>query len=83
MRTSILAALLVAAFTLPAAAAPHPVKGAVHGTATAAKGVGHGAVQAGRGMPGHGDCSAERGQRRSLPLYARHSLLALLATTLG
>jgi hypothetical protein len=33
MRTSILAALLAAVFVLPAQAAVHPVKGAVHGTA--------------------------------------------------
>ena len=44
-----LAALFVAGFAIPADAA-RPVKGAVQGTATAAKGVGHGAAQAGRGV---------------------------------
>jgi len=51
MRASILAALLIAAFALPAGAATHPVKGVAQGTATAAKGIGHGAAQAGRGGP--------------------------------
>src|SRR5262245_39055137 len=50
MRTSILAALLVAGFAFPAAAATHPVKGAVHGTTKAGKGVVTGAGQAGRGI---------------------------------
>ena len=40
MRASILAALLVAGFVPPVAAATHPVKGAVHGTATAGRGAG-------------------------------------------
>ena len=53
MRTSLIAVLLIAAIALPAQARVHPVRGAVHGTATAARGVGHGAVQAGRGI-GHG-----------------------------
>jgi hypothetical protein len=44
MRTSLLAALLIAAIALPAEARIHPVKGVVHGTATAAKGIAHGAV---------------------------------------
>ena len=39
MRASILVALLVAGFALPAAAATHPVKGAVHGTTTTGRGV--------------------------------------------
>jgi hypothetical protein len=38
MRASILVAFLLAGFALPAAAATHPVKGAVHGTATAGRG---------------------------------------------
>jgi hypothetical protein len=50
MRVLTLAALLIAAFILPADARVQPVRGAVHGTATAARGVGHGAVQAGRGI---------------------------------
>jgi hypothetical protein len=52
MRMLLMAALLLV-IALPAQARVHPVRGAVHGTATAAKGVGHGAVQAGRGI-GHG-----------------------------
>jgi hypothetical protein len=59
-RISILATLLVALVALPAEARVHPVKGAVHGTATAPRGVGHGAVQAGRGI-GHGAVMAVRG----------------------
>jgi len=50
MRVLTVAALLIAAFILPADAWVQPVRGAVHGTATAARGVGHGAVQAGRGI---------------------------------
>jgi hypothetical protein len=53
MRASLLAALLIAAIALPAQASVHPVRGAVHGTATAGKGVAHGAVTAARGI-GHG-----------------------------
>jgi len=63
MRTSILAALLVAGFSLPVAAATHPVKGAVHGTATAGKGVVTGAGQAGRGIA-RGTVTAARGVGR-------------------
>ena len=65
MRVLILATvatLLVAAFALPADAA-RPVKGVVHGTATAAKGVGNGAVQAGRGVA-RGTVTAARGVGR-------------------
>jgi hypothetical protein len=50
MRISLLAALLIAAFALPAHAATQPVKGAAQGTATAAKGVAKGAAQAGVGV---------------------------------
>ena len=53
MRASILAALLIAAFVLPAGAAVRPVKGVVHGTATAGKGIARGTVTAARGI-GHG-----------------------------
>ena len=60
MRVLTLAALLIAAFVLPADARTQPVKGAVHGTTKAAKGVGHGAVQAGRGV-GRGTVTAARG----------------------
>jgi hypothetical protein len=49
MRLSLLAAFLIALMTLPAEAA-RPVKGAVQGTATAAKGVAKGAGQAGVGI---------------------------------
>jgi hypothetical protein len=63
MRASILAALLIAAFTFSAQAATQPVKGAVHGTATAAKGIGHGAAQAGRGIA-RGTVTAARGVGR-------------------
>jgi hypothetical protein len=63
MRASILAALLVAAFALPATAATHPVKGAVHGTATAGKSVVSGAGQAGRGIA-RGTVTAARGVGR-------------------
>ena len=49
MRVLTLAALLIAAFALPADARVHPVKGAVHGTATAAS-VGRGSVTAARGV---------------------------------
>ena len=44
MRVLTLAALLIAAFALPADARVHPVKGAVHGAATAASDVARGAV---------------------------------------
>jgi hypothetical protein len=50
MRVLTLAALLLAAFVLPADARVHPVKGAVHGTATAANGVARGTVTAARGV---------------------------------
>ena len=53
MRASILAALLIAAFVLPAEAAVHPVKGVVYGTATAGKGIARGTVTFARGL-GHG-----------------------------
>jgi hypothetical protein len=60
MRALTLAALLTAAFALTAQAATQPVKGAVHGTATAAKGVAYGAGQAGRGVA-RGTVTAARG----------------------
>ena len=63
MRASILVALLVAGFALPAAAATHPVKGAVHGTTTAGRGVVTGAGQAGRGIA-RGAVMAARGVGR-------------------
>ena len=63
MRASILVALLVAGFALPAAAATHPVKGAVHGTTTAGRGVVTGAGQAGRGVA-RGTVTAARGVGR-------------------
>jgi hypothetical protein len=52
MRLSLplLAALVIAAFALPAQSATQPVKGAVHGTTTVAKGVAKGAGQAGVGV---------------------------------
>jgi hypothetical protein len=50
MRLLTLAALLIAAMTLPVQATTQPVKGAVHGTATAATGVAKGAGQAGVGV---------------------------------
>jgi hypothetical protein len=62
MRASILVAFLVG-FALPAAAATHPVKGAVHGTATASRGVVTGAGQAGRGIA-RGMVTAARGVGR-------------------
>ena len=49
MRLSLIAALFIAVMTLPAEAA-RPVKGAVQGTATAAKVVAKGAGQAGVGI---------------------------------
>jgi hypothetical protein len=64
MRLSLLAVLLVAVLTLPAEAA-RPVKGAVQGTATAAKGVAKGAGQAGVGMV-RGTRTAVRGTARGL-----------------
>jgi len=63
MRASILAALLVAGFALPAEATTQPVKGAVHGTATAGSGVVTGAGQAGRGIA-RGTVVAARGVGR-------------------
>lgn len=59
-----LAALLIAASSLPAEAA-RPVKGAVKGTATAAKGVASGAGQAGRGVA-RGSVKAVKGTARGL-----------------
>ncbi|MGH9548909.1 MAG: hypothetical protein ACRD3W_06015 [Terriglobales bacterium] len=53
MRASLLATLLIAITALPVQASIQPVKGAVHGTATAAKGVAHGTVTAARSV-GHG-----------------------------
>jgi hypothetical protein len=50
MRVLTLAALLITAFALPADARVQPVKGAVHGTATAASGVARGTVAAARGV---------------------------------
>ena len=75
MRASILAVLLVAGFALPVAAATHPVKGAVHGTATAGRGVVTGAGHAGRGIA-RGTVMAARGVGRGngLPLHAGHPL---------
>jgi hypothetical protein len=64
MRLSLLAALLVAVLALPAEAA-QPVKGAVQGTATAAKGVVKGAGQAGVSMV-RGTRTAARGTARGL-----------------
>src|SRR5262249_60636905 len=64
MRVLTLAALLTAAFVLPADARVQPVRGAAHGTATAARGVGHGAVQAGRGVA-RGTVTAGGGAVRS------------------
>jgi hypothetical protein len=62
MRASILAALLVAGFVIPATAAT-PVKGAVNGTAKAGQGVVTGAGQAGRGIA-RGTVTAARGVGR-------------------
>ena len=62
MRASILAALLIAG-ALPVAAATHPVKGAVHGTAKAGQEVVTGAGQAGRGVA-RGTLTAARGVGR-------------------
>jgi hypothetical protein len=64
MRLSLLAAFLIALMTLPAEAA-RPVKGAVQGTATAAKGVAKGAGQAGVGIV-RGTATAVRGTARGL-----------------
>jgi hypothetical protein len=52
MRLSLplLAAVVIAAMTLPVQATTQPVKGAVHGTTTVAKGVAKGAGQAGVGV---------------------------------
>jgi hypothetical protein len=50
MRTAIFAILATAALAIPAKADPQPIKGAVQGTATAARGVGGGAVDVGRGV---------------------------------
>ena len=62
MRFSLFAALMLAAFALPANAA-QPVKGAVQGTATAAAGVAKSTVQAGRGIA-RGTLTAARGLGR-------------------
>jgi hypothetical protein len=59
MRLTLVAAFLIALMTLPAEAA-RPVKGAVQGTATAAKGVAKGAGQAGVGIV-RGTATAVRG----------------------
>ena len=64
MRLSLLAALLVAVWALPAEAA-RPVKGAVQGTATAATGVARGAGQVGVGIV-RGTSTAVRGTARGL-----------------
>jgi hypothetical protein len=64
MRLSLLAGLLVAVLALPAEAA-RPVKGAVQGTTTAAKGVAKGAGQAGVGIV-RGTRTAVRGTARGL-----------------
>ena len=64
MRLSLLAALLVAVWALPAEAA-RPVKGAVQGTATAATGVARGAGQAGVAIV-RGTSTAVRGPARGL-----------------
>jgi hypothetical protein len=64
MRLSLLAALLVAVWALPAEAA-RPVKGAVKGTATAATGLANGAGQAGVGIV-RGTRTAARGAGRGL-----------------
>jgi hypothetical protein len=63
MRLSLLAALLIAAFALPAQSATQPVRGAVHGTATAAKGVAHGTVTAARGVGRGAVCLFTLGNR--------------------
>ena len=64
MRLSLLAALLLAVWAVPAEAA-RPLKGAVEGTATAAKGVAKGAGQAGVGIV-RGTRTAARGTARGL-----------------
>ena len=64
MRLSLLAALLVVVWALPAEAAL-PVKGAVRGTATAATGVARGAGQAGVAIV-RGTSTAVRGTARGL-----------------
>ena len=63
MRVSILVALLVAGFALPATATTHPVKGAIHGTAKAGQSVVSGAGQAGGGIA-RGTVIAARGVGR-------------------
>ena len=76
MRLSLLAALLVAVWALPAEAA-RPVKGAVQGTATAATGVARGAGQAGVGISARHEYGSE-GNRERTPLRGdvRQSLLS-------
>jgi hypothetical protein len=64
MRLALLAALALAVTALPAEAA-RPLKGAVQGTATAAKGVAKGAGQAGVGIV-RGGATAVRGTARGL-----------------
>jgi len=59
---SLLAVLIFVGMSAPALAA-QPVKGAVQGTATAVKGVGKGAVQAGSGVA-RGTVTAVRGVGR-------------------
>ena len=68
MRLSLLAALLIAAMALPAQARMQPVKGAVHGTATAATGVARGAGQAGVGIV-RGGRTAVRSTARGLRCF--------------
>jgi hypothetical protein len=63
MRVLTLAALLVAVFALPADARMHPVKGAVHGTTTAASGVARGTVTAARGIGRGAVCFFSLGTR--------------------
>jgi len=57
MRIFILAALLIAAFALPAHAV-EPVKSAAKGTATVAKGAAKGTAAAGRGVAQGARCVA-------------------------
>jgi hypothetical protein len=63
MRVTLLASLLIAALAFPAEAAVHPVKGVVHGTATAAKGVVRGTVTAAKGVGRGALCVISLGTR--------------------
>ena len=63
IRASLLAALMFVVAVLPAQARVHPVRGAVHGTATAARGVGHGTVTAARGVGRGAVCVFSLGTR--------------------